>query len=414
MITRNVISYIGSKEENKETKMVSAGPAHFYDILDTVAVDHQKAESLKKLSIDSVVVLGDRGVKNNPEKRKGNLLKADTLTAVVEGNKKALVKHMKRGGSVVLLAVRNPEKLAGILGVTVKQYNMKGYWFDYKKTGGLTLGLSTGDVYWKDNFEFPIPDKKYPISLAKVGKGKLIICQVDPLYFPDKDMNQRRERNMQKINRVLSLIFTNLDIPSKTTSLDYLQSKAKAREKLDIDMTGKWKFRIDIDNKGLEKEWQKKEWAKDYKDMKVPGSWEEQGENTPNPNVDGKEPYDGYAWYQKSVVIPASAKNMQLLSEMGAVDDYDWTYFNGKLIGKIGEENPRYWEAKRLYELPSELIKYDEPNTITVRVFDSYQNGGIMQKPVRIVEKKEEVQFLYLDSKIPEDERYDPYIFYRW
>jgi len=365
---------------------------------------------LQGLPAGSVIALCDSAVLNGPAKGGDNLLGANSLAELAARDREALVKHMKKGGSVVLIAVKDPAKLAGMLGSDIQGSPMEGYWFDYKKVGGLTLGLSAGDLFWKDNMSLPLPDKKFPIWQADAGKGKLIVCQVDPLYFPDVQLNQRRDRSRQKMSRILSVLFGNLGVPSGMSSLDYLGTKYMD----DIDITGEWRFRVDIDNKGLDNGWQKKEeWAKDYKPMQVPGSWESQGEYTPNPNVDGKEPYDGYAWYQKSVVIPSSAKGIQLYSEMNSVDDYDWTYFNGEQIGSIGKETPEWWAAKRFYAIPSNLINYDKPNTVTVRVFDNWQDGGILEKPDRVTCKKKPLE-LYLDYNIDDDLRYDPYYYYRW
>jgi hypothetical protein len=393
-VTKNIIEYADKYAGGNKSKIVYAGASHGSDIIDLTGVDYAVAGDLDNLSKDTILVLG-----NGAEMIPGKKLRG----------------YLAKGGKIFLLAVNNPARFAKKMGVDLKEHKMEGYWFDYKDKDSITRGMCAGDFYWKDNFKLPLPEEQFPLHVRKAGEGQLLVCQVDPLYFSDDDMHQRRYRGRYKMTRLLSIIFTNLGASFKDTSIKNLKDRELGSPPLkNINLAGDWKFRIDINDKGLEEGWQKEEWTKEYKTMGVPGSWELQGENTPNPNVDGKQPYDGYAWYQKTFVIPSSAKSITLYSEMGAVDDLDWTYFNGELIGKTGKETPNYWDAKRYYKIPGDLIKYDSPNTITVRVFDSYQAGGIMKEPVQVSCEKAE-SFFYPDSdNYGLGKRFDPYAYYRW
>ncbi|MHC4555341.1 MAG: hypothetical protein ACYSUS_08675 [Planctomycetota bacterium] len=73
--------------------------------------------------------------------------------------------------------------------------------------------------------------------------------------------------------------------------------------------------------------------ASDWKPVKVGIPWEEVG----------FEDYDGYAWYRLEFVIPQTSRDQieqhakdnpfgpYLILSMGAVDDVDETFFNGKM-----------------------------------------------------------------------------------
>ncbi len=91
-------------------------------------------------------------------------------------------------------------------------------------------------------------------------------------------------------------------------------------------------------------------------------------------------PYDGDAWYRIPVKIPSSLKGKELSLDIEKVDDVDWVYFNGQLIGKTGKETKNYWEFHRIYRIPGELIRFDKDNMLVVRVQDLGGEGGIIGK----------------------------------
>lgn len=113
----------------------------------------------------------------------------------------------------------------------------------------------------------------------------------------------------------------------------------------------------------------------------APGSvWERQG----------YAGYDGYAWYRVTFTIPSKFRKdaetyggLSLL--LGKIDDVDFTYFNGKLIGQMGELPPDYitkYNENRNYPIAADQVLWDKPNTLAVRVFDLTGDGGIYGDPI--------------------------------
>lgn len=117
--------------------------------------------------------------------------------------------------------------------------------------------------------------------------------------------------------------------------------------------------------------------------------WTGQGVNQAN----------GYAWYRMKVVIPKSmlensSMKDSLVFYIAKVDDTDETYLNGHLIGKMGaapkeaggpiEETA--WNYYRNYKVAadSKLIKWDEENTIAVRVYNGEGGAGIFGDTVKV------------------------------
>lgn len=102
--------------------------------------------------------------------------------------------------------------------------------------------------------------------------------------------------------------------------------------------------------------------------------------------------YDGYAWYRVTFTIPSKfrkdAESYGGFSlQLGKIDDVDYTYFNGELIGKTGELPPDYigkYDENRVYSIPATKIRWDQPNTLAVRVFDSTGGGGIYGDPIQL------------------------------
>src|SRR4028118_1780531 len=66
---------------------------------------------------------------------------------------------------------------------------------------------------------------------------------------------------------------------------------------------------------------------------------------------------DGEAVMRRVINIPASWAGKDLRLELGRVDDFDITFWNGEKIGSIGPENPSAWSADRNYTVPGRLVK---------------------------------------------------------
>lgn len=105
-------------------------------------------------------------------------------------------------------------------------------------------------------------------------------------------------------------------------------------------------------------------WAK----MSLPAYWEQAG--FPD--------YDGTMWFRKKVNIPESWAGKDLVLNIGGIDDYDVSYFNGEEIG-----HTELFILKRGYIIPGKLVKAGE-NIIAIRVFDNGGLGGINKGPLQL------------------------------
>ncbi len=143
-----------------------------------------------------------------------------------------------------------------------------------------------------------------------------------------------------------------------------------------LDLAGRWDFHF-TPSKGVPEAPPAK--VERFEGMNVPGLWGETG-------ITGSLSFRiGDGWYRKEIAVPAAWKGRPLRFQAGAIDDIDWVFWNGKLIGKTGEDIGNYWQAPRSYAIPPELIRYDRPNELYVCVRNLRGDGGIVQGPVAIV-----------------------------
>lgn len=132
-------------------------------------------------------------------------------------------------------------------------------------------------------------------------------------------------------------------------------------------LKGRWLFSIGINDEWTSPSFNDANWES----IKVPSAWEDEGFNG----------YNGYAFYRKKISIPSGYRGRMLYLNMGYIDDVDEVYFNGHKIGSTGSFPPNYstaYNAERIYYLPEEDINFDGSNLIAVKVYDSYNVGGIV------------------------------------
>lgn len=102
----------------------------------------------------------------------------------------------------------------------------------------------------------------------------------------------------------------------------------------------------------------------DWKKMKVPSLWE---------TYIGNE--DGIIWFRTEIDLPASAKGKKATLSLGSIDDGDYTYLNGTLVG-----HSELYTDFRTYSVESGILKSGK-NVIVVRILDTGGGGGIYGNP---------------------------------
>lgn len=106
----------------------------------------------------------------------------------------------------------------------------------------------------------------------------------------------------------------------------------------------------------------------------------------------GFKGFDGFAWYRKSVIIPVELQSNTLKIggmslNLGAIDDCDQVFFNGKLIGESGTMPPNFqtaYDKIRKYDILSKDIRWGKENVIAIRVYDDNGGGGLTSHDISL------------------------------
>jgi len=123
----------------------------------------------------------------------------------------------------------------------------------------------------------------------------------------------------------------------------------------------------DTGNEGEAKGWARVDLDDDaWPAMALPGAWQGRGLR-----------FNGAVWFRRTVELDASWTGHDLTLSLGAIDDFDHTYFNGTPIGAHPKGTPGAYQIHRVYRIPSAMLRPGK-NVIAVRVFDHVGEGGLM------------------------------------
>ena len=101
---------------------------------------------------------------------------------------------------------------------------------------------------------------------------------------------------------------------------------------------------------------------KGWKNINIPGYWEDQGIKDLN----------GVVWYRREIDVPASMISKPAKVFLGRIIDADELYINGKKIG-----NTTYQYLQRRYTVPNDVLKAGK-NIFVIRVTNTNGKGGFV------------------------------------
>jgi sialate O-acetylesterase len=103
-----------------------------------------------------------------------------------------------------------------------------------------------------------------------------------------------------------------------------------------------------------------------WRSFEVPASWQSRGML-----------FNGVVWFRKVVDLPAAWAGHDLRLSLGAIDDFDETYFNGSPVGFHRKGTPMAHQIRRRYVVPGARVRAGK-NVVAVRVFDHFGEGGLL------------------------------------
>ncbi len=121
----------------------------------------------------------------------------------------------------------------------------------------------------------------------------------------------------------------------------------------------------------------------------------------------------GEAVFRKTIEVPAAWGGKDLVMTLGAIDDYDTTFWNGEAIGTT-----QGWNTRREYIVPGRLVKAGKA-VIAIRCFNNFGGGGL-GGPVDAMYVLPKGESRLRDGLYDSDYRTDfelgddPYRYFRW
>lgn len=177
------------------------------------------------------------------------------------------------------------------------------------------------------------------------------------------------------------------DIPyfhSKLNDLKNIPSSLEERETRFMEQMDKWELEMKNYDKGFTQTGAS--WADNsfddsgWAECQVPGFMQDYGIHD----------LLDYFWMRKTVDIPETWAGRNLVLGVGAVDDNDFTYFNGERVGRT-----EGCIAQRRYTVPGHLVKAGR-NTVAIRVMNTGGLSGILGDDNSIMLKKSDNETIAL------------------
>lgn len=287
-------------------------------------------------------------------------------------------------------------------------------------------GLSASDLRWRNSGSNWLLSAGCKITgdgligEKHIGKGKLVLIQLDPEGLDADSITFFRYTRWRQY-RALSQILSNLGCSFQNDKLIFQVSSSSES----INLEGRWFAKLihkspvtlsvvtDTKDKGISTEAvnliNPDADISEMHEKLVPMRMEDYGGIWSNAN--------GEAIFRKNIEIKADMFNKDLELTLGVVDDFDQTYFNGHLVGKIDDTFPEFWGYERKYIVPASIVK-EGNNVLVVRVFDRFGEGGMLgsEKPMqlKILDDEKRFSFYHPDYRTDFTLGDDPYRYFRW
>ena len=141
--------------------------------------------------------------------------------------------------------------------------------------------------------------------------------------------------------------------------------RIRAEHQARVDAWERSVFPIDTANTGRPQGWATAEFDDSaWPVMALPVFWQNAGLK-----------FNGCVWFRHTLDVPAEWAGHDLTLNLGVVDDFDTTYFNGQVVGVTPRGTPEAYKLLRRYVVPGSQVKAGK-NVIAVRVFDQFGEGG--------------------------------------
>ncbi|RKY01066.1 hypothetical protein DRP77_10390 [Candidatus Poribacteria bacterium] len=391
-VFENLLSYLENPFEKRSRRTIYVGGREGEELLKALKVRYELAPP-SELRGGDLLIVGPGG--------------GDALRAAADRVAEAV-----RKGMIVLCLGLDPDELEGWLPFEVRLARREVLFTPIGRGDPPFLrGIGPSELHWRGRIKIwaveGVPEGGFRLSTGvfaavPFGKGWLVFLQATPDMFDEESrpyLRLSKQRCAQMVSRVLANCGAAFDDP--------LLKRISAGRPVRVDLTSlRWRLKPDPEGEGERLGWNGPGLDEsDWIDTSVPGYWEDQ--------VEGLKEYDGVVWYRARFVLPEELPDDRIELVIGAVDDEDWVFINGHLIGHTGRDThpENWWAAERRYKVPREVLNSGGENVIAVKVLDLGMSGGIARGPFELRSAPRWLRSYYINTPIAED---DPYRYYRW
>jgi hypothetical protein len=351
-----------------EGKTLFYGSKEGKKLLDTLGVEYTRIKQLDTATLASARTL----LISAPDFQALKYASMDLLDYVHQGGR---IIYLQSGDAFESVWLPFPTKLgkAKARQALANVVSADNYW---------RCGYDNNDLYWHDEFEVPVfeglPEHIRafdPAVLADfpVGDGSITLLALTPEDFKDSYATG-------KTCRLICALLTDAGVKINNASTAYLPKDGQNDAQLDLAEMA-WRFALDPQNVGLKEKVDQGEkgslkWMTgliaDGREVKLGITFE----------TFLQQQYDGDVWYRLEFELPKAMENCEILYlSFGGIDDFDWCYINGNLVGETTDKNSvNYWSTPRVYGFSGKVVKPGK-NVLVVHVRDLRGGGGIYQLP---------------------------------
>ncbi|NOY79857.1 MAG: cellulase family glycosylhydrolase [Kiritimatiellaeota bacterium] len=163
-----------------------------------------------------------------------------------------------------------------------------------------------------------------------------------------------------------------------------------------IDLSGTWEWAYTGKERTIPSSPPKTLASAKWGERPVPGVWGEQG-------IPGSGRFRlGTAWYRRRATIPEAWRGKTIRLVMGAIDDEDAAFVNGRLVGSTTAATRHSYKTRRDYAVPAAAIRWGQANEILICNVNTFRDGGIRRGPVELVAGKRGATLHWLERTTDE------------
>ncbi|HEX8238042.1 MAG TPA: hypothetical protein VF600_19030, partial [Abditibacteriaceae bacterium] len=269
----------------------------------------------------------------------------------------ALSAYLQRGGKVVFLPRQSGNDT---MGVSLAHKTSLGS-FDAPRWN-VAAGLSPSDLRWRNEAPAWLIDSDSrwqtgaagQLAMRQVGKGTAVWLQLDPERF-DADTKTYFRFTRWRQTRAVAQVLANM---GATLRDDIHALSLTPQPPTVVSLSGTWQVEVTDDRPAAAGPSQLTDpGMSNAARTLLNGSRSIKGTMAVPGGVPALVNRDGEAVALRVLDIPKDWAGKDLTLELGKVDDFDITFWNGEQVGSTGTENSQAWNTERKYTIPGRLVK---------------------------------------------------------